>query len=105
MFAQLTDQEILKKIGERLKAYRLQQNVSVEDLGSRTGLSATTVVRAEAGRNPTLKTLIRILRALRRVDALETFLPEPKVSPIDLLERGSKQRRKHAYPQRRPGSR
>ena len=101
MLSQLTNHEILREIGSRLKAYRLQLNVSVADLAHRAGLSKTTVVNAEAGRNPTLETIVRILRALGKLESVDGFLPPPKISPIDLLERGSKQPRKHAYPTRR----
>ncbi len=101
MLVQLTDQEVLQKIGRRLKSYRLLQNVSADELAQRAGLSKNTVVNAEAGRNPTLSTLVRMLRGLGRLSALEAFLPEPKVSPIQLLERGTRQPRKHAYPKTR----
>ena len=101
MMLQLTNPEILRELGARLKAYRLQQNVPVEELAARAGLSKTTIVNAEAGRNPRLETVVRILRGLRKLDTLEGFLPEPTVSPIELLERGSKTPRKHAYPRRR----
>jgi len=97
MFAQLTDLEILAEIGRRLKAHRLQQNIPIEVLASRAGLSKTTVVRAEEGKNPTLITLLRILRQLGKLGALENFIPEPRISPLQLLERGGKGERKHAY--------
>jgi len=97
MLAQLTDLEILAEIGRRLKAHRLQQNIPIEVLANRAGLSKTTVVRAEAGKNPTLLTLLRILRHLGKLGALENFVPEPRVSPMQLLKRGGKGERKHAY--------
>jgi transcriptional regulator with XRE-family HTH domain len=101
MLVQLTDQEVLQEIARRLKSYRLLQNVSADELARRAGLSKNTVVNAEAGRNPTLRTLVRMLRGLGKLSALEAFLPEPQVSPIQLLERGTTRPRKHAYPKTR----
>jgi len=101
MMVQLTDQEVMHEIGRRLKSYRLLQNVSAEELAKRAGLSKNTVVNAEAGRNPTLHTVVRMLRGLRKLNALEAFLPEPKVSPMELLERRTTRPRRHAYPKTR----
>ena len=42
--------------------------------------------RAEQGDNPTLLTLLRMLRVYGRLPALETFLPEPEISPMQRLE-------------------
>ena len=79
-----TTAEILRELGARLRAYRLQQNLSHEDVATQAGLGRATVVRAEAGENPTLETIVKILRALGRLGALDAFLPEPLVSPLQL---------------------
>ena len=41
---------------------------------------------AERGDNPTLLTLLRMLRVYGRLPALEAFLPEPEISPMQRLE-------------------
>jgi len=46
----LTDSDIMTTVGQRLKAERLQQNLSAEELARRAGLSRLTVAKAEAGR-------------------------------------------------------
>jgi transcriptional regulator with XRE-family HTH domain len=75
-------------------------NLPAEVVAERADLSTTTVLNAESGRNPTMGTLVRILRVLGRLEALDSFLPEPMLSPMALLERGSPAPRKRAY--RRP---
>ncbi len=75
-------------------------NLSAEVVAERAELSTTTVLNAESGRNPTLGTVVRILRVLDRLEALDCFLPEPKVSPMALLERGTRAPRKRAYRKR-----
>lgn len=89
-----TDTEIMLLIGERLRGYRLQQNLSVAEVARRAGINPNTVLNAEAGRNPRFETLIRILRVYDRIDALNAFLPKPKVSPIDLARTHGKIRKR-----------
>jgi hypothetical protein len=46
-----------------------------------------------------METIVKILRALGRLDALDAILPEPLVSPIQLAARRGRQRRR-ARPRR-----
>lgn len=83
-----TDQELMQEIGRRLKQYRVQANLTQGEVASRQSLNVKTVSRAESGEDPRLSTLISILRALGRVQALDAFLPEPLVSPMSITEAG-----------------
>ena len=87
-------EEILQEVGARLRAYRLQQNLPVEEVAERAGLSRNTVGNAEAGRDPRLSTLVRILRVLGKLDALEAFLPPPSLSPMQLLQNKGRPRKR-----------
>ena len=89
-----TTSEVTSEIGRRLKGYRLQQNRTLDDLARDTGLGRATVARAEAGKNPSLDSLVRILRALGKLDALDDFLPAPTVSPLQIAESEGKPRRR-----------
>lgn len=79
-----TTTDILLELGARLRAYRLAQNRTLDELALEAGVGRATLGRAEAGENPRLETVVRILRALGRLEALETFLPAPLVSPLQL---------------------
>ena len=81
------DSEILRELGARLRAYRIQQEFTVEELATRAGLSALTLLKAEQGGNPTLRTLLRLLRALGRIDLAESMLPAPPASPLAHIAR------------------
>jgi len=89
-----TDLEILAELGSRLRAYRLQQNQTVVDVAERAGLNRNTVVNAEAGRNPRLETVVRLLRVYGRLEALNAFLPPPGISPLELVETRGRGRRR-----------
>lgn len=81
-----TDRELMKTMGQRLQTLRKQQGLTALEVAEHAGLDRTTVSRAENGDNPTLLTLLRMLRVYGRINALDTFLPEPEVSPIALLK-------------------
>lgn len=102
--AAATTNEVLEEVGRRLQQYRLQQNRTLEDVAANAGVTRLTVQRAEAGRNPTLGTLIRVLRALGRLDTIDAFLPVPLVSPMELAARRGREPRRARTPRRHRAS-
>jgi len=68
----LTEQEIIKEIGLRLKQLRLQQNLTQKTMSEEVGLSVSTISLIEQGKTTTLESLIRILIRLNRIKDLET---------------------------------
>lgn len=89
-----TTDEVIREIGRRLKGYRLQQNRTLDEIARDGGLGRATVARAEAGKNPSLDSLVRILRALGRLEALDDFLAAPVISPLQIAEMQGKPRRR-----------
>jgi len=94
MIGAMTDLEITREIGRRLRAYRLRQNVGTVELAARAGLNRNTVVNAEAGANPRIATVVKILRALGALDSIDAFLPPPALSPLQLLKTAGKPRQR-----------
>lgn len=91
---QKTDPEIMQEIGVRLRALRGQRDI--QDVAKEAGLDRGTVSKAEKGENPTLRTIVRLLRAYGRLGALDAFIPEPQVSPMSLLMKSRNRRGRHA---------
>ena len=92
-----TDREIMAELGHRLRQLRRQRRLTMIEVGELAELDRTTVSRAERGDNPTLLTIVRLLRVYGRLGALESFLPEPEVSPMARLKaRRSAERRRGA---------
>jgi len=89
-----TDSEILQLLGDRLKRYRLQRNITRQELAHRAGLHPNTVIHAEVGKDPRLSTVVKVLRALQRLETLDAFLPPPSVSPLQLAKLQSKRRQR-----------
>lgn len=86
----MTDPEILEELGSRLAALRKSVGLSQEEAAVRAALDRSTVSRAERGDNPTTLTLVRLLRVYSRLGALDAFIPEAEVSPMELLRSGTR---------------
>jgi transcriptional regulator with XRE-family HTH domain len=79
------DPEIVAELGRRLAHIRKAAGLNQAEAAARAGLDRSTVSRAEQGDNPTLLTVVRLLRVYGRLGALESFIPEPGVSPMQLV--------------------
>lgn len=94
----ITDKEIMREICQRLSMYRLQINLTQDEIAVRTGLNQKTISHAESGKDPRLSTIIKILRALGRLEALDAFLPKPGISPLMLAKMAGRERRRARKP-------
>lgn len=100
-----TTDEIEKSFGAQVKALRLEQDVDQATLAERAAVSVSALKALEAGRGSSLRTVVRVVRALDRVDWLDTFYEQPTVSPLALArEREGVRRPKRASSSgKRPG--
>ncbi len=92
---QATDEAVLREIGARLAAVRLEQNLTQAQLAEQAGVSKSTVQRLESGGVATqLSGFIRVCRVLELIDQLDALVPEPMLSPVEQLKlRGRKRQR------------
>lgn len=91
---ELTDDAVLRELGERIMRWRLERNLSQEGLGEEAGVGRRTLQRLERGEAVQLPSLVRVLRTLGLMDALDQLVPEPIPSPIDRLNRAGRERRR-----------
>lgn len=84
-YSSATDREILQSLSARLRGLRKARGLTQLEAAKRAGLARSTVHEAEKGENPTLLTLVRLLRVYGRLAALENFIPEPDLSPMARL--------------------
>lgn len=90
----MSDRAILREIGGRLKRKRLDKNVSQQELAELAGLNRTTVSEIEQGKPFAMLTFIQILRALDALEELDSLLPDPGISPLQLAKMKGKVRRR-----------
>jgi len=93
--SQLTDQAILKELGERLAAARIERNLTQAALAEQAGVAKRTIERLESGQVATqISGFLRVCRALGLLDRLDTLLPEQAPGPMAQLKQQSRKRRR-----------
>ena len=102
-FAELSDKAALILLGSRVQRERLNRNLTQAELAERAGIGPRTVRYLEAGRQTTVETLIRVLRALEKLDALNALLPEPGMSPLQLAKLKGRERQRAGGHRRKTG--
>lgn len=90
----LSDEAVLKELGERIAQHRLNQNKTQVVLAQEAGISHRTMARAEHGESVQASSLIRILRALQLLGSLDMLIPVPVASPLQQLKLQGKRRQR-----------
>lgn len=75
-----------QQLGAQFRAARIQAELDQATLAKRANVSEGAVKALETGKGSTLKTMIKILRALNRTDWLAAFAPAVSVSPLQALK-------------------
>jgi putative transcriptional regulator len=96
-----TDQ-VLAELASRLTEYRLNRNESLETVALNAGISPRAVRTAMTTGRMTLTTLIRLLRAMGRLENLDSMLPAVGPNPLELARMMGRQRLRASRPRTRP---
>lgn len=95
-----TTDELQGEIGSQLRAARLRRNISQGDLADKADVSIGALKTLESGSGATLKTLVRVVRALDRIDWILNLQPEVTISPMDMLRASKSQRQRAGKPKK-----
>lgn len=90
----LTDAAVLRELGSRLERRRIDANLKQADLAEQAGVSKRTVERIEAGQSTDFRLLLRILRTLKLFDGLDGLVLDLPQSPMTLLKKQGRQRKR-----------
>lgn len=91
----LSDEGLLKLLGERLARLRLAKNLTQEQLAEQAGIGVRTLQRLEQGEAATqLSGFVRVCRALGLTERFDALIPELPASPIELLKLQGRQRQR-----------
>lgn len=78
---------VLHELGRRIERLRLARDLSQEALAEQAGVGRATVQRVEHGEPVKTTALVKVLRALDRLDIFDEVLPESVASPLEELHR------------------
>ena len=99
-----TDEQVLEELGRRLKVRRVRARLSQEALADRALLSRTTVSKIENGHVTQTPELIRLLRELGYLEALDRAIADETQSPL-AIARAQRSNKKPHTPSRVRASR
>ncbi len=97
------DTALLAEIGYRISQRRIDLGITQAELAEEAGIGKRTLERLEAGESVQLANFLSVIRALRLLDGLESLLPEPGPSPMEILRQQGRQRRRASGRRRKPG--
>lgn len=95
-----TDEQVLAELGRRLKTRRVRARLSQEALADRALLSRTTVSKIENGHVTQTPELIRLLRELGYLEALDRAIADESESPLAIARAQRSNNRKPKTPSR-----
>jgi transcriptional regulator with XRE-family HTH domain len=96
----LTDEAVLRELGNRLMKRRLEMNLTQAKVAEEAGIGKRTLERIEAGDSTQLTNFLRLLRVLDLCEGLELLLPATAPSPITLLKFKGNERLRASKPRR-----
>jgi len=89
----MTDKGVGAEIGSRIRSLRLRCNLTQQQVADAAALSLNAIKSLESGKGKLL-TLIAVLRELGGLDGMDGFIPEPPVSPLQLVRNQGKKRQR-----------
>lgn len=92
-YSNMTNNEVCRVLGERIKNLRLRKDLTQEEVANRTGLSLSPIKSLEKGQGK-ISTAVAVLKVLGSLEALDAFIPEPPISPIQIAKMQGKKRQR-----------
>ena len=80
-------QEYIKELGQKIKTYRIMNEMSQQDLEDKSGVSKRSISRLEQGESVQVDNLFKILLALGLGDNIELLVPDQTKRPSYYLEK------------------
>ncbi|VVE18494.1 MULTISPECIES: helix-turn-helix transcriptional regulator [Pandoraea] len=84
----MTPDQMVARVGENIKALRLQRNIDQLTLAERAGVSRSALKNLENGSGCTLRTLVSVLRALGQESWIDSLAPVATINPMTMPRSG-----------------
>ena len=95
----LSDLQLGKRIGGKLKAIRLKRNITQQSLAEASSISLSSLKKIEKGEIGTFDSLLRVLRTLGILESISALFMEDQMSPseyYEMVNKAKKNTRKRA---------
>ena len=95
----LSDLQLGKRIGEKLKAIRLKRNITQQSLADASSISLSSLKKIENGEIGTFDSLLRVLRTLGMLESIASLFEEEQMSTseyYEIVNKAKKSTRKRA---------
>lgn len=79
--------EYISELGQKIKMYRIMNEMSQQDLEDKSGVSKRSISRLEQGESVQLDNLFKIIIALGLADNIEMLVPDQTKRPSYYLEK------------------
>lgn len=86
-------QELEEALGESIKTLRLQKNITRQSFCIRAGVSETALRNLEGGKGATVKTLVRVAKALDKESWLNNLTPQSSINPLYIVKNAQQRQR------------
>lgn len=81
MRLQKSCQEYIRELGQKVKTYRIMNEMSQQDLEDKSGVSKRSISRLEQGESVQVDNLFKIMIALGLGDNIELLVPDQTKRP------------------------
>ena len=82
----MTNEDILKKIGAKVRELRISRNLKQSELSEMCGLSSFSISQMENGNNFSVLSLIKVLKEIDGLYLLDPFMRPSEIDP-EVLEK------------------
>lgn len=90
----MTPEELAVLLGEHLRRSRVLRRFTQAEMAALANVSERSISALECGTGSTVATLLRIMKALDKLSALDALVPIPSVDPLSMLKGGKPQYRR-----------
>lgn len=81
----LSDTQIQRRLGSRLRSARLQQNITQQSLANSSQVSLSSIKKIEGGEIGSFESFLRLIRTLGFLDSLQDLVNERQMSPSEIF--------------------
>ncbi len=89
----MTSKAIAQALGQRIEQFRLEQNLTQQQVADEVGISRVSYRKLAQGQAK-FENIISVLRVLGKLDLVEHFIPEATFSPMAQLKLQGKKRQR-----------